>query len=355
MKILQLIQKPQNRGAETFSCQLSQHLLHMGHQVKILAVYKGEVILDWEEDIEHLGGSMSNRFVDYRAWKTLAKYIEEFQPDIVQANAGDTLKYAVFSKKIFGWKSPLIFRNASEVGRYLKTGFQKRLNSYFYKNVSGVASVSKASEKDIISHFPFLKGKIKVITVGLEEKIPNDLFLKPKEKKHIIHVGGFSFEKNHKELISIFKKILKVKPETYLHLIGAGKLKPEIEDLVRNERINNKVFFYGFVNNPLDYIYSGDILVLPSIIEGLPGVVLEAMYCKTPVVAYDVGGISEIVQEHTGFLVNKNDKETFAEAVIKILQDRPETKVENANKMVKQSFMNKDIALEFEKFYKELL
>lgn len=83
MKILQLIQKPQNRGAETFACQLSRHLVKMGHEVKILAVYKGEVTLDWDEKIENIEGSVGYRFLDYKAWKNLAEYVKEFQPDVV--------------------------------------------------------------------------------------------------------------------------------------------------------------------------------------------------------------------------------------------------------------------------------
>src|SRR5690606_3757443 len=112
---------------------------------------------------------------------------------------------AVFSKKIFSWRAPIIFRNASEVGRYLKTGFQKSLNSFFYKNIEGVASVSKASEKDLLHHFPFLKGRTHLVPVGLEGKNEIESFLFPSNSiKNIVHVGGFSFEKNHEGLIRIF-------------------------------------------------------------------------------------------------------------------------------------------------------
>jgi glycosyltransferase involved in cell wall biosynthesis len=353
MKILHLIHKPQNRGAETFTCQLAKHQLDQGHQVSIISIYSGDIRLDWGKEIKNIDGA-ENKFFDYKAWKNLALTIQDFHPDIVQANSGDTLKYAVFSKKIFGWNNPIIFRNASEVGRYLKSGLQKRLNSYLYKHISGVASVSKASEKDLICHFPFLKGKTKVIAVGLEEMKPNFLVLSPKEKQHIIHVGGFSFEKNHKELILIFKKVLKARPETYLHLIGDGKLKSKIENLVKKENIKENVFFYGFVDNPLDYINAGDVLVLPSIIEGLPGVLLEAMYCKTPVVAYNVGGIAEIVNSKTGSLVEKAKIDQFSNAIIDQLEQPDLRKVENASKMVKADFLNKNLAVEFLEFYQKV-
>ena len=353
MKILQLIHKPQNRGAETFACQLANHQKSLGNTVIIIAVYPGKARLNWEEHIEDLGGR-ENKFFEWKAWKQLAEYIKGFNPDIVQANSGDTLKYAVFSKTLFRWKNRIIFRNASEVGQYLKSKFQKRLNSYLYRHVSGVASVSKASEKDLIFHFPFLTGMTKVIAVGLQEKKPNHLVLTPKDRKHIIHVGGFSFEKNHVELISIFKKVLKVKPKTYLHLLGDGKLKPEIENLVANENIEENISFYGFVDNPLDYINAGDVLVLPSIIEGLPGVLLEAMFCRTPVVAYNVGGVAEIVNSKTGSLVEKANENEFTNAIIHNLEQPNLSKVENAFQMVKSGFMNKKLAVEFLEFYNKV-
>ncbi len=354
MKILHLIQKPQHRGAETFTCQLAKHHKNLGMQVKIAGIFKGDADLNWDDELINLGGNPKSRFIDYKAWRNLNHLIQDFQPDIIQANAGDTLKYAIFSKKIFGWKTPIVFRNASEVGRYLRSVLQKRFNSYLYRNLVGIVSVSKASEKDILHHFPFLEGKTRVIPVGLEEIIPNPINFSSKEKKHIVHVGGFSFEKNHKGLLYIFKAVLKANPDTHLHLIGDGNLKPEIEKLVIMQKLQKKVTFYGFVQNPLDYIKAADVIVLPSIIEGLPGVLLEAMYCETPVVAYNVGGIPEIVNSSTGILVEKNNEKQFATGVISTLDQPDLSKVKNAWQMVKTEFLNKKLALEFLEFYKEL-
>lgn len=356
LRILHLIQKPQNRGAETFAAQLANKQTEIGQKVLLVSVFSGKADLSWEDEILSLNGNLNKRFFDYNAWKKLSEIINEFKPDIIQANAGDTLKYAVFSKLMFRWNVPIVFRNASEVGQYLNSTFQKGLNTFLYKSINQVISVSQASQLDLLSHFPFLKRKVRTIPIGLEHTdsiVP--VCLKPKGVKHIIHVGGFSFEKNHKGLISIFQKFLEMDDSVHLHLIGDGPLRKEIEGLVRMNNLSEKVSFYGFVNNPLSYIKAGDVLVLPSIIEGLPGVLLEAMYCKTPVIAYNVGGVSEIVNKETGELIPKNDEERFVNALSRTLLKKDGLKVDRAKNLVDNNYMNSTIVKEFNAVYEEIL
>jgi len=358
MKILHLIQKPQNRGAETFASQLANHQKAEGNIVKIVSVFDGTANLPWKEPIESLHASHRFRFTDIKAWKNLNNIINEFNPDLVQANAGDTLKYAVFSKKLYGWEHPIFFRNASEVGRYLKSPFQKKFNSFLYKNVDYVISVSRASEIDILKNFRFLKGKTEVIPVGLET-IPkiDEAKLEPENCKHIIHVGGFSFEKNHEALIRIFEKTSASIQNVHLHLIGDGPLRSKIESIVKVKGLASKITFHGFIDEPLPYIKAADILVLSSIIEGLPAVILEAMYCETAVIAYGVGGIKEIVLPgKTGKIIEKNDEIGFVRALIEKLRKVPngDPEIIQAKKMVSDKFSNDFIATQFLQCYQQV-
>lgn len=356
MKILHLIHKPQNRGAETFTCQLSHHLVQLGHEVKIVAIYEGYAQLPYSPNIETLNGSTRKRIVDIPAWRKLAELISSFEPDIIQANSGDTLKYAVFSKLFYKWRTPIVSRNASEVGRYINTFFQKKLNSFLYKNIDLVISVSLVSKLDIVNLFPFLSPKTEVIPVGLENNQSlESLELIPQNKKHIVHVGGFSFEKNHFGLLNIFEMVLKKESQVHLHLIGDGPLKMQFIKEVQNRGLGRTITFYGFVSQPLPYIKSANVLVLPSIIEGLPGVLLEAMYCKTPVIAYNVGGIGEVINSKTGIIVEKGKELLFAQGIIKILTDPDQDQIAYAHKMVNSNFMNDQLALSFVNSYQKII
>jgi glycosyltransferase involved in cell wall biosynthesis len=95
-------------------------------------------------------------------------------------------------------------------------------------------------------------------------------------------------------------------------------------------------------------------LVMPSKIEGLPGVILEAMYCKVPVIAYNVGGISEVLGNQTGWVIPSGDQKAFAEAIDQVLQlngMEKEQVTDQAFQLVNDNFTIEKIAGEFEGFY----
>jgi glycosyltransferase involved in cell wall biosynthesis len=352
MIIFQLIQKPQKRGAEIFAAQLSENLKKLGHQVVLITIFEGKCELPFSGEIINLNRPISKRLYDYKGWKQLANLIEKYKPDIIQCNAGDTLKFAVFSKVLFNWKSIVIARNASLVSRYVNSRFAKILNHFLYSKVDFILSVSENSKNDLIQLYPFTNTKIDVIPVGIEiQEIHNIDFNKYHNSKHIVHVGGFTFEKNHIGLLNIWEIFSKKKENVFLHLIGDGPLQKSIVEEVENRKIKN-VVFYGWVNNPLDFISKADMLILPSKIEGLPAVILEAMYVKTPIIANNVGGISEVLRHNsTGFLIHDFDEKEFANLMSEIMDENLEQIKESAYNLVINNYLNTKIALKFQKSY----
>ncbi len=358
MKILQLIQKKQFRGAEVFCCQLSNQLIKLGHEVEVYSIYDGKASLPLQfSQVKTLARPKKRRFIDYKGWRQLARIIDEFQPDIVQANAADTLKYAVLSKFFFNWKNPLIYRNASASSFYVKTPFSRKINEFLLKRVDAIISVSKASKKDLNKLFPFTTTMTSVVPVGVEGNgFSGENPFKPesKNKKKLLHIGSFTKEKNHYGILEIFQQVIKAEPSVELHFLGEGMLKDKIQQRVIDFNLQTSVFFHGEVEDPTKYIKSSDILILPSLIEGLPAVVVEAMYLKLPVVAYNVGGISEILGKNTGYLIKKNDENSFASAVLKELEHPDKKKVETAYNEVSKNFMNSEIVKDFLKIYEEI-
>lgn len=357
MKILQLIQKKQYRGAEVFCCQLSSHLLNLGHEVEVYSIYNGEAELSFQDQkVKSLNRQADMRLFDYKGWRKLSRIIKEFQPDVIQANAADTLKYAVLSKLFFKWKCPLIYRNASVFSFYAKTRFSRILNSFLLSKVDLIISVSQASKIDLNALFPFTTKKSLVIPVGIEEGavIKNATPIIYKNHLNLIHIGSFTKEKNHVGILNIFQKVYSEIPDVGLHLLGEGPLRKEMQQRVKELGLEKNVRFYGEVQNPSSYLQSSNVLILPSLIEGLPGVILEAMYSKISVVAYDVGGIPEIISNTTGHIIIKGDEDNFSSAVISELKNPNQNKLNNAYNMVRRDYLNKEIAEKFVELYKSL-
>src|SRR5688572_8419841 len=206
MKIFQLIQKPQLRGAEIFACQLSAELNKKGHECVVITLFPGESNLPFAGRIIPLGLSKKNRFLDWSGWKKLADLVEKEKPDIVQANAGDTLKYATLSKLIFRWKAKIIFRNASTVSLYIKSPIVKGWNAALYSLTDHVISVSQYTRNDFMNTFPRVSNRVSVVPIGIVVDNETASSLQKNDSAILLHVGGFTFEKNHAGLLRILKE-----------------------------------------------------------------------------------------------------------------------------------------------------
>lgn len=364
MKVLHLIQKKQLRGAEIFAAQLASHMKQSGHEVLIFSLFDGQQQLPFDGPVISLSKRSHRRLFDFSIWKSIARNIQKENPDIIQANAGDTLKYAVVSKLLFRWKQPIVFRNASTISLYIKSNISKKLNSLFFSRVEKVISVSQTSAADFADLFPEYKNRIISIPVGIEEESQVEQTVSPgtgnKNERDpiLIHVGGFSFEKNHTGLINIFERILEKRKTAMLHLVGDGPLKAKIEDLVKQKGLESNIRFFGFRTDSVKLIKEADVLMLPSIIEGLPAVILESFYSRTPVVANDVGGIKEIlINNKTGRLIKKGNDQEFADSVIQSLENNIQNQnlIDNAYALASSGYLNKHIARQFLNSYESIL
>lgn len=357
MKVVQLVMSRQFRGAEIFAAQLSRELLSNGVDVLYISLYQNNrppVLVP--EGIRYLDlGATRNSAVSWSLLKQLATVLRDFNPDIVQANAGDTLKYAVLSRLLFRQRYKIVFRNASTVSRYLRSSIQKGLYTLLYRWVDRVISVSEFSRKDFSTTFPALRSRTVVIPNCI---IPGSPVRRTDFKDtdfNLVHVGGFTFEKNHEGVLRIFSEVKQKIPNAKLWLVGDGPLKEHIQQLVQQKAIEG-VQFTGFVANSIDYIASARVLILPSIIEGMPGVILEAMYSRIPVVAYQVGGIGELVKNsETGWLVKPGDEGGFVNAVFEISEHANIKSVtDQAHQFVMNEFNSKDIGKRFFEAYQDL-
>ncbi|HFQ2072137.1 TPA: glycosyltransferase [Providencia stuartii] len=128
-----------------------------------------------------------------------------------------------------------------------------------------------------------------------------------KDKNFILNVGRLDRQKGQWHLIKAFSLLLQEHPDLYLVLIGEGTYRDHLVSLVESLGIRDKVYFEGFQKNPYNYMKNASIFALPSLFEGLPLVLIEAMSCKTPIIATDcISGPKELLLYNgieAGFLI----------------------------------------------------
>lgn len=129
--------------------------------------------------------------------------------------------------------------------------------------------------------------------------------------------------KGHAYLLRAAKRILEKEPGVRVLIVGSGPLKDELRALARDLQIDGECLFVGPRSDIYDLIGAMDIFVLPSLEEGIPMALLEAMALQKPVVATAVGGIPEIIRHRaTGLLVSPRDEQALADACLEVALNR---------------------------------
>jgi glycosyltransferase involved in cell wall biosynthesis len=250
---------------------------------------------------------------------------------------------------------------------------KRRFLARSYREADRLLAVSQGAADDAAKYYGIDRSRFEVVwnPVDLEriDRLKIDTWLgKPirKDRFKIVSVGRLSHEKGHAILIKAFANVCKflkepskpsinslyplAHPNTTtstlppldlsfgsgvggavplpleLHLIGDGPLRHELEKLTIELGLAEQVIFHGYVDNPFPLVHQSQLFVLPSLYEGLPNALLEAMACETPTLATDCpGGIREATDDGaTSTLCKANECDSLANALIaRIEQPQP--------------------------------
>ena len=160
------------------------------------------------------------------------------------------------------------------------------------------------------------------------------------------HVGRFNTQKNHKYLISVFNEIHKKNKNTKLVLVGTGENWKQIKELVKKLGLENNVIFTGTIDNVSDYLSAFDIMLLPSLYEGLPLVVIEWQIACLPCIVSDTVTKECKITELVKFESIDKEPIVWADDVMNIvLQDRDKSR-EDIWKDVRQAGYDVDVEAE---------
>ena len=134
-----------------------------------------------------------------------------------------------------------------------------------------------------------------------------------------VTVANLRYQKGHPFLIEAVPRVLKVNPNMRFLLVGTDFLNGQLQRSCRDLGIEKAVIFAGYRGDIRDIYEAADVAVLPSLYEGLPISLIEAMSMELPVVSTTVSGIPElVVDDVTGLLVPPKDVDALTEALVKI-------------------------------------
>ena len=269
-----------------------------------------------------VGRSLYGFFFYLGIIQTMKKVAQDFPFDIILATWAHPDAFAgMLAAKHF--KKPLVIKvHGSDVNLFSKYFWRRLMMRRAFEHSQKIIAVS-SDLKEKIKHLGILEDKIAVIGNGVNTQIfkPMDkaecrkkLSL-PAQQKLVVFIGNLVEVKGIKFLIAAFRDL---SHDVTLRIVGEGGLRPMLEEQVKELNLSQRIVFTGRCphNDIPVWMNAADIFCLPSLNEGCPNVVLEALACGTLVVASRVGGIPDMITSpEQGILVAPQDSKGLAQAI----------------------------------------
>jgi glycosyltransferase involved in cell wall biosynthesis len=302
----------------------------------IINNYKPDIIKTWLYDANIVG-----------------RLVQIFNPKIPIITTLHTLEYEPETIRAANW-SPYKIEGLRQIDKittqltkphfaacsqYVKKSFQKRLNlpesqmRVIYNGINPGLLECAADEPQQIRR---------------DLNIPKDAFV-------YVTVGRIDAMKNHALLLRAFPKVLLAVPQAYLTIVGMGVLEQELKDLANLLGIAQKVRFLGRRKDVGACLEMANVFVFPTLSEGHPLALVEAMFKKLPSIASNIEVLREVLTDNeNGLLFNPNEPNDLAMAMIKLYR-KPELRERLSRQALQDAerrFHIRLIASEWEDYYR---
>lgn len=355
MNIILVVKNLSGGGAEKVAVELANHLVK-NHDVTIMTLSNTVDRFIPDTSIKRINLSLYSRsrnileglLVNLTRVFSLRKEILSKNPDVVITYMNRTNIRVLMS--LYLSKIPIIITEHNYPKDNPMKGIWEILRRVYYKKAFKLVSVSRG----ISDWFTFLpKGKKVVIYNPANIYINNsNEYCLDLTKKNIVAMGRLVDIKGFDNLIKAFSEIYMLTPNWNLSIIGDGKLYDELNNLIIDRKLTDRVFLLGFKSEPHNILEKSDLFVLSSKSEGLGNVIIEAMKCGVPVLSTNcpVGPKELIEHNKTGILVDNDNIHALSNGLLDIISNdnkRIELR-DNALKHIDR-FSNDKIFLEWDK------
>lgn len=322
MKILEIISNLNAvGGAEKFVMELSVALKKKGHDITILSLYSKKN--DFFDNFIRLNNLKvcyldKKRGVDFKTASKMVKAINEIRPDVIHGHVRFHLSLMLANKRKirnipFFETLHLDYATADE-----NFVIKKYISELYKKEIVVPVAISEEVKRTATKYFN-IKGEIPVIYNGIE--LPNLTLNIPMDlrENEFITVSRLAPVKNHYLMIEAISKLVDKGYNPKLTIIGNGELFDKINQSIIEKKLQGNIVLVGEKKDVFNHLISHKFFLLPSLSEGNPLALLEAMSCGLVPIVTNVGGAKDIVGKDNGYLVDPYDVNSLVKAMEEVL------------------------------------
>ncbi|MCD6350505.1 MAG: glycosyltransferase [Armatimonadetes bacterium] len=328
MRVLLVVPTLERGGAERMVVELARGMAR--RQIPCQVAYlDGAGTL--APEIEQAGVPARCLRLPHKAWPAagrLARLLRDLSPTLIHAHMPRAGLWAAMAKPS---GAALVYTEHNMQELY--PGYCAWFYRYFLPRTEAVIAVSRDAAQSFSGRWPAHADKVTIIQTGVPlddlraDQTPAQLRARHgvTDDEHLVcAVGAVRPPKAYPYLAQAVRKLLDRGVRVRALVVGSKKVVPaeadRVEAEIRRLGVQDAMQLVGEVPKAFDYIAAAELLVLSSVQEGLPRVILEAMAAGKPVVAPDIGGCGEaIIHEETGLLVPPEDPEALADAIERLL------------------------------------
>lgn len=332
--ILFIVPSLRRAGAETQIIDLVNHVDHKRYNIHLLSFSQ---IQDQLERIDKSRVTYHHVLRKHKFYlgflPAISKIINDNEIDLIHCTMQFSLLVALLAMMISKRSPVLIVVIHTTVNRGIKEDIHDKLiYQWLMRLCKKIIFVCNNQRMFWEGNYPFIKQKSSVIYNGVDEYyflpeswVSSGIELRkklgiPEHACVISCIAGFRKEKGHHLLIDALSRS---KGDIYLILAGDGELRSEIEKLVNDKGLSGKVFFMGVVNEVRPVFSASDATILASTaVETFSIAMLESMAMATPMIASDIGGMSEAIENgNTGWLITPGNVKQLSVVMSLIASD----------------------------------
>lgn len=356
MRILHIITNTELGGAQKVCIDLCRSAVEDGNEVAVTSMSGGYL---WEQLPKEVKQYQLKNMVkpiklgkDFKVYFELKKVKREFKPDIIQLHSS---KAGVLGRLVgLGMSKHVVYTVHGFDSIRLKHRIFLPLEKILQHFCGGIVGVSDYDNKNLHSekihkNVCTIYNGISESSISPEKQFPFDV----KNKKVVLSIARIAPPKDLQMFLHVAKKF---DAEKYLFVWIGGDPEHSLDEVYKIYDVPENVVLMGDVANASRYINLCDLFVLFSNFEGLPMTIIEAMSQKKAVVASNVGGIYELVDDSNGKLI-ENEVEIAASEIKRILDDDELRKImeEKSYEKYKQNFTLEKMWSSYKKLYMKLL